>query len=57
MEEWTCWEGVSVGAALEVVRRRPGVLGRLSAEEIRVGEERLERMKEERGKGNCCPRR
>jgi len=57
MEEWTFWEGVSVGAALEVVRRRPGVLGRLSAEEIRVGEERLERMKEERGKGNCCPRR
>jgi site-specific DNA recombinase len=51
MEEWTFWEGVSVGAALEVVRRRPGVLGRLSAEEIRVGEERLERMKEERGEG------
>jgi site-specific DNA recombinase len=51
MEEWTFWEGVSVGAALEVVRRRPGILGRLSEEEIRVGEERLERMKEERGEG------
>jgi site-specific DNA recombinase len=49
MEEWTFWEGVSVGAALEVVRRRPGILGRLSEEEIRVGVERLERMKEERG--------
>jgi site-specific DNA recombinase len=51
MEEWTFWEGVSVGAALKVVRRRPGILGRLSEEEIRVGEERLERMKEERGEG------
>jgi site-specific DNA recombinase len=51
MEEWTFWEGVSVGAALEVVRRRPGILGRLSEEEIRVGVERLERMKEERGEG------
>ena len=51
MEEWTFWEGVSVGAALEVVRRRPGILGRLSEEEIGVGVERLERMKEERGEG------
>ena len=51
MEEWTFWEGVSVGAALEVVRRRPGILGRLSEEEIRVGVERLERMREERGEG------
>jgi site-specific DNA recombinase len=51
MEEWTFWEGVSVGAALKVVRRRPGILGRLSEEEIRVGVERLERMKEERGEG------